>query len=253
MLARKTIAYGELSKVLNKKLKSSQLKESSAQEFDSSYESESFKSASEGEEHGSSNTEKIQETPAEVSSSVVENLENRFVLVGPIRDVKLAEMSRSEGKKKGKEREGESGKERGNGKKGVPAICGVVEESGIKSGGSGSGEAVEGLVHLRKQRDEPVSSAEETLADLLKRFGASYDPKKRKDTSQKAPIDFKPTKKRKTSSPKPTISSVPRGRAIRSKVKQSEAKLQRALEESTKKKKEKGKAKVTESSEAAEE
>nr|XP_009771586.1 PREDICTED: protein ENL-like [Nicotiana sylvestris] len=233
MLSRKTVASGELSKVLNKKLKVSQSKESSAQESDSSFESESFKSASEGEEHGSSDTEKFKKPM--------------------LRDVKLAETSRSGGKKKGKKREGESGEERVNRKKGVPAICGVVEESGIKSGGSGSGEVAEGLVHLSKQRDEPVSSAEETLAGLLKKVGASYDLKKLKATSQKAPIASKPTKKSKTSSPKPTVPSVPKGRATRSKVKQSEAELQKALEESKKKKKEKGKTKVAESSKVVEE
>nr|XP_016452863.1 PREDICTED: protein TonB-like [Nicotiana tabacum] len=52
----------------------------------------------------------------------------------------------------------------------VPAICGVeqenVEESGKKSGGSGSGEASEGFVNLRAQGDKLGSSTKETLADL---------------------------------------------------------------------------------------
>ncbi|XP_070020228.1 protein gar2-like [Nicotiana sylvestris] len=256
MLARKTVASGALRKVLNEKLKASKRKESPTQESDSSFESEAFISTSEGGEHGSSNTTKIQETPGEVSScvvlsTVVENVENRFVLVGPVKDVKGAESSRSGGKKKKKE--GASDDERGNGKEKVMAISGGVEEGGNKSGGSGSGEAAEGLVHLSKQQDEPGSSVEETLADLLKRVGASYDPKKRKASTQKAPTASKPIKKSKMSFPKPTIPSVPKGRATRSRVRQSEAELQKALVESKKKKKEKGKAKVVESYEVAEE
>nr|XP_009761592.1 PREDICTED: uncharacterized protein LOC104213746 [Nicotiana sylvestris] len=147
MLARKTVASGALRK---------------------------------GDGHGSSDSEKTQEFPTEVSSSVIENLETRVVLVGPIRDVKLAETSRSGGKKKSKkekEREGAYGEERENRKGAVLAICGVaqerLEESGMKLGGSGSGEAAEGLVHLSKRRDEPVSSTEETLADLLIKIGAT--------------------------------------------------------------------------------
>ncbi|XP_070020164.1 uncharacterized protein [Nicotiana sylvestris] len=200
MLARKNVASRALRKVVNEKLKASQRKESPIQESDSSSESEAFISASEGEEHGSSDSAKIQETPGEVL-----------------------------------------------------AICGGVEEDGNKSGGSGSGEAAEGLVHLSKQQDEPVSSVEETLADLLKRVGASYDPKKRKASTQKAPTASKKTKKSKMSSTKPTVPSIPKGRATRSRVGQSEVELQKALEESKKKKKEKGKAKVVESSEVAEE
>nr|XP_009795966.1 PREDICTED: uncharacterized protein LOC104242588 [Nicotiana sylvestris] len=182
MLARKTIAFGALRKVLNEKLKASQRKESPTQESNSSSESEAFISTNEGEEHGSSDTAKIQETPGEVSSCVVlsivvENVENRFVLVGPVKDVKGDESSRS-------------------------------------------GEG-----------------------------WASYDPKKRKASTQKAPTTSKSTKKSKMSSPKPTVPSVPKGRATRSRVRQSKAELQKALEESKKKKKEKGKAKSVESSE----
>ncbi|XP_070024986.1 uncharacterized protein [Nicotiana sylvestris] len=230
MLARKTVASGALRKVLNEKLKAIQKSESPTQESNSSSESEAFISASEGEEYGSSDTDKIQETPGEVSScmvfsTVVENVENRFVLFGPVKDVKGAESSRSGG----------------------------VEEGGNKSGGSGSGEAAERLVHLSKQQDEPGSSVEETLADLLKRVGASYDPKKHKASTQKARTASKTTKKSKVSSPKPTVPSVPKGRATRSRVRQSEAELQKALEESKKKMKEKGKANVVESSEIADE
>nr|XP_016498542.1 PREDICTED: uncharacterized protein LOC107817257 [Nicotiana tabacum] len=237
MLAKKTVASGDLRKVLNERLKANQVKESPAPNSGSSSESESFQSATEGEGHRSFDSEKTQEFPTEVSTSIVENFETRFVLVGPIRDVKLAKTSRSVGKKKsekGKEKEGACSEERGNGKGAVLAICGVaherLEESDMKSGGSGSGEAAEGLFHLSKSRDEPVPSTEETLADLLRKIGTSYDPKKRKATTPKAPNVPKPSKKRKTSSPKPTASSMPKGRATRSRVKQSEVDLQKALE-----------------------
>ncbi|XP_070022752.1 protein pxr1-like [Nicotiana sylvestris] len=123
----------------------------------------------------------------------------------------------------------------------------------MKSGGSGSGEAAEGLVHLSKRRDEPISSTEETLADLLRNIGTSYNPKKRKATTPKAPNVPKSSKKRKTSSPKSTASSMPKGRATRSRVKQSEYDLQKALEESKKRKMGKGKGKVAESSKVVEE
>nr|XP_016455665.1 PREDICTED: uncharacterized protein LOC107779701 [Nicotiana tabacum] len=180
MLARKTVASGALRKVLNERLKVSQVKESPDPKSDSSSEYESFQSATEGDGHGSSGSKKTQESPSEVSSSMVENLETRFVPVEPIRDVELPEMSRSGG-------------------------------------------------------------------------WASYDPKKRKAIASKVLNVTKPSKKRKASSPTPTASSVPRGRATRSRVKQCEANLQKALEESKKKKKDRGKGKVAESSEAFEE
>nr|XP_016440658.1 PREDICTED: uncharacterized protein LOC107766394 [Nicotiana tabacum] len=183
MLARKTVAFGALRKALNERLKASQVKESQAPNFDSISKSESYQSTTEGEGHGSSDSEKIQESPSEVSSSVIENLETRFVLVGPIRDVEVPEKRRS----------GER-----------------VEESGMKSSGSGSGEAAEELVYLSTRRDEPVSSTEKTLADLLKKVGASYDPKKRRTPTTKAPNIPKPSKKIKASPPTPTASSLSR-------------------------------------------
>ncbi|XP_019238905.1 PREDICTED: ena/VASP-like protein [Nicotiana attenuata] len=176
MLARKTVAYGSLRKVLNEKLQASQRKEVTTKECDSSSESEKFISAGEREEPGSSDTDKSQETPGE--------------------------------KKKGK----------------VLAICGTGEEGGMKSGGNGSGEAAEGLINLSEQPDEPGSSVEETLADMLKKVEANHDPKKRKASSQRTPIASKPTKKSKVSSPK---SAAPRGRAIRSRVRQSEQNCKR--------------------------
>ncbi|XP_070009936.1 uncharacterized protein [Nicotiana sylvestris] len=67
-----------------------------------------------------------------------------------------------------------------------------VEESGKKSKGSSSSEAAEGLLNLSTQGDEPGSSTEVTLADLLKKVV---------------------------------------GRATRSRVKQSKSDLQKALAE----------------------
>ncbi|XP_019259246.1 PREDICTED: uncharacterized protein LOC109237394 [Nicotiana attenuata] len=133
MLARKTVVSGALSKKLNEKLKASQVQDSN-----SNSGSESYKSASEGED---------------------------------------------------------------------------LEETGKKPGGSGSGEAAEGLVNLCAQEDELGSSTKETLADLLKKVG---------------------------------------GRSTRSRVKHSESDLQKALAESKKKRMAKGKGKVAESSEAVE-
>ncbi|XP_070010457.1 uncharacterized protein [Nicotiana sylvestris] len=242
MHARKTVASGTLLKKLNEQLKASQAQDS---------DSESYKSASQGEGPGSSDSKKTQESPPRVSSSLSENLENRFILVGSIRDVELPESRRSGGKKKSekeKEREGECGDVRGKGK-------GVVDhsptvDSGKKSGGSGSGEVAEGLVNLSAQRDEPGSSTEETLADLLKKVGASYDPNKRKSSTPKAPSALKPSKKRKASSSTTTETSLPKGRATRSRVKWSESDIQKALAESKKKMMDKEKGKVIESSEA---
>nr|XP_009788983.1 PREDICTED: ena/VASP-like protein [Nicotiana sylvestris] len=127
-----------------------------------------------------------------------------------------------------------------------------LEESGNKSRGSGSGEAAEGMVNLSTQGDEPGSSTEETLADLLKKVGGSYDPKKQRTPTPKAPSIPKPSKKRKALSPTTTEFSLPKGRATRSKVKQSESDLQKALAESKKKKLAKGKGKATKSLEVVE-
>ncbi|XP_070020116.1 uncharacterized protein [Nicotiana sylvestris] len=172
MLARKTVAFGALSKKLNETLKANQVQDS-----DSNSDSESNKSASEGEGPGSSDSEKTQESPSKVSSSLTENLENRFVLVGPIRDVELPEVRRTEGKKQFRKRKkkGACGDERVKGKRvvdhsptgdlSVPAICGVeqenVEESGKKSGGSGSGEASEGKKkRIAKEKGEAAEASE---------------------------------------------------------------------------------------------
>ncbi|XP_070013783.1 uncharacterized protein [Nicotiana sylvestris] len=209
MFARKTVASGALSKKLNEQLKASQ-----AQDSDSNSDSESYKSASEGEGPGSSESEKAQESPSKVKRNL-----------------------------KKKKREGGYGDERGKGKGvvdhsptadlSVLAICGVVQEN-VEESGNKSGEV----------GDEPGSSTEETLADLLKKVGASYDPKKRRTPTPKAPSAPKPSKKRKASSPTTTETSLPKGRATKSRVKQSESDLQKALAESKKKMMAKGKGKV---------
>nr|XP_016461793.1 PREDICTED: uncharacterized protein LOC107785080 [Nicotiana tabacum] len=224
MLAWKTVASGALKKKLNEKL-NEKLKASQVQDSDSNSDFESYISASEGEGLGSSDSEKTQKSPFKVSSSLSENLEIRFVLVGPIKDVELPKLRRS----------GEN-----------------VEESGKKSGESGFGEAAEGLVHLSTQGDELGSSTEETLADLLKTVGASYDPKKRRTPTPKTPSSPKPSNKRKASSPTTTEISLPKGRATRSRAKQNDSDIQKALAESKKKKPAKGKGKVAESSEVVE-
>ncbi|XP_070015257.1 uncharacterized protein [Nicotiana sylvestris] len=194
MLAQKTIATGALSKRLNAQLKATQAQESK-------HSDDSFKSASEGEGPASSDSEKIQSSPSEVRSPLVESVENRCVL---------------------------------------------VRRKWQKTRGSGSGEAAEGLVNLSSHMDESGSSIEETIADLLKKVGASYNPKKRRTPTPKIPSTTKNTKKRKVNSPTTTEIPLPKGRATRSIVKQSESELQKALDESKKKMIDKGKAKVAE-------
>ncbi|XP_070020196.1 uncharacterized protein [Nicotiana sylvestris] len=167
MLARKTVATGALSKRLNEKSKANQ-----AQDFENS--DDSFKSASEGEGTGSSNSEKAQNSPSEESEGVHSDVTGKGKEV--VDSSPTSELVR-------------------------PAICGVehatMEESSKKTWESGSGEAAGGLVNLISQADEPSSSIEETLADLLKKVGSSYDPKKRITQIPKAPITAKPSKKKK--------------------------------------------------------
>ncbi|XP_070015441.1 uncharacterized protein [Nicotiana sylvestris] len=260
MLARKTVAIGALSRKLNEKLKPSQAQ-------DSENSDDSFKSASEWEGTGSSDSEKAQNPPSKARSALAENLENKFVLVGSVRNVELPKLRRRGSKNKGEkenESKGTCSDVRGKGKGVVgssptseliiPTICGVehatVEESGKKSGGSGLVEAAKGLVNLSSQADEPGSSIEETLADLLRKVGANNDPKKRRTPTPKAPSTAKPSKKIKASSPTTAAIPLPKGRATRSRVKQSESELQKSLAESKKKRMDKGKGKVAESSEA---
>ncbi|XP_070034568.1 intracellular protein transport protein USO1-like [Nicotiana tomentosiformis] len=110
-----------------------------------------------------------------------------------------------------------------------------IEESVKKTGGSGSGEAAEGLVQLGKNVDEPVSSEQETLINLLKRVTESYNPKKKVSSKAKTPGTARAKKK---------------GRTTRSQLKQNEAELEKALEESRTKVVAKGKKKMGEHVEA---
>ncbi|XP_070049229.1 uncharacterized protein [Nicotiana tomentosiformis] len=233
MLARKIVAGSELSKKLDAQLKASQDQEPQNSE-------ESFKSAIEGEETGSSDTEQVTSGPnttAKVISELAENLENMLILVGSVVDVESSESRRIGGKnKKEKEKESEE--------------SGQIEESVKKNGGSGSGEAAEGLVKLGKKINEPGSSVEETLTDLLKKVSESYNPKNKRTSKAKIPGTARANKKRKA--PPSDSAEIPptRGRATRSQLKQSEADLQKALEESKRKAVAKGKKKMAEPVEA---
>jgi len=120
------------------------------------------------------------------------------------------------------------------------------EEGGRHTGASESGEATEGLVNLGKQADKPGSSAEETLADLLKKLSDSYQPKKNITPKATTSGTARANKKWKVSPSETSDIPLPRGRTTRSKLKQSEKELQRALEESKKKRVDKGKEKVVE-------
>ncbi|XP_070011068.1 uncharacterized protein [Nicotiana sylvestris] len=208
ILARKTVATGELSKKLNAKLKASQAQ-------DSENSDDSFKSTSEGEGTGSSDSEKAQNPPSKVRSVLVENLDNRFVLVRSVMNMEMPESRRRGGKNK-------SEKEK--------------ESEGVSSDVRGKGKEV----------DESSPTSKMTLADLLKKADASYNPKKRRTSTPKAHITTKTTKKRKATSPTTTEIPLPKGRTTRSKLKQSEDELQKAMAESKKKIMDKGKAKVAE-------
>ncbi|XP_019237340.1 PREDICTED: uncharacterized protein LOC109217535 [Nicotiana attenuata] len=182
MFARKKVDGRELSKKLDAQLKASQAQEPHNSE-------ESYKSATEGEETESSDTENVTSGP----DTTTECQENK---------------------------------------------------------GSRSGEAAKGLVNLGQKVDEPGSSVEETLADLLKKVGDSYNPKKKRTSKAKTPGIARSNKKMKAA-PSVTIEIPPtRGRATRSQLKQNEEELQRALEESKKKRMDKGKKKVGEPVEA---
>ncbi|XP_070021515.1 uncharacterized protein [Nicotiana sylvestris] len=163
-------------------------------------------------------------------------------------------------REKEKESEGVSSDMRGKGKEVVDssptsetvkmAIYGAepekVVESSKKTGGSGSGGAAEEIVNLSSHTDEPGSSIEETLADLLKNVGASYNPKKRRTPTPTIPSTARTSKKRKVASSITTDISLPKGKSTRSKLKQSEDELQKAMEGSKKKRMDRGKAKVAE-------
>ncbi|XP_070043255.1 uncharacterized protein [Nicotiana tomentosiformis] len=261
-IARKTVARSELSHKLDEQLKASVVQE--PQIFE-----ESFKSATEWEETISSETKQVTSSPkitSEIISEFTENLENRFVLVGTVADVETTESGNIGGKdkkkKKEKESEGAQGDVREMGKgvvESLPILVGLTEETRAmvlwseesaeeeenlrEKGGSVSGEAVEGLVRLWKRFQEPVSSVQEPLEDLLKRVSDSYNPKRKKSSEVKIPGTSRANKKRKTASSIPIETPPTRGRATRSQKKHSEAKLEKALEECKRKAAAKGKKK----------
>ncbi|XP_070035217.1 protein pxr1-like [Nicotiana tomentosiformis] len=173
MLARKVVAGGEQIKKINEKLKAGQADE--PQKSD-----ESFKSATEGEE------------------TVAANLETRFVLVGTVVGVEIAEYEKIGGKNKWR-KEKESEGARGN-----------VREMG-----------------------KEVDESSPTPSSVVKVPGTSRANKKRKVTSS-IPVETPPT----------------RGRTTRSQKKQSEAELEKAVEESKRKVAAKGNKKVGEPVEA---
>ncbi|XP_075111151.1 uncharacterized protein LOC107793019 [Nicotiana tabacum] len=116
------------------------------------------------------------------------------------------------------------------------------EESVREKGGSGSGEAAKGLVRLGKNVQEPVPSEREPLEDLLRKVSDNY-PKKKKSSRVKVHGTARANKKRKAASSIPVETPRTRERATRSQKKQSEAKLEKALEESKRKTGAKGKKK----------
>ncbi|XP_019266051.1 PREDICTED: triadin-like [Nicotiana attenuata] len=163
MLARKTVETGALSKKLNEKLKASQAQ-------DSENSDDLFKSASEGEGTGLLTLRRLK-TPL-------------------LRNVELPVSRRRGGKNKGekeKESEGASSDVRGIGTEVVDssptsemvraAICGtedeIVGESGKKIGGSGSGEATEGLVNLSSQGRATRSIVKQSESELQKALAES--------------------------------------------------------------------------------
>nr|XP_016456920.1 PREDICTED: uncharacterized protein LOC107780835 [Nicotiana tabacum] len=217
---------------------------------------DSFKYATEREETVSSETEEVKFGPkvtSVVTSKVTANLETRFVLEGKMTGVDTAEFEKMGGKnKKGKEKESEGaqGDVRGMGQEvaessptpvGLTDAIGVMEggseestkkEKSVKEkGGSGSGEAAEGLIRLGKKVQEPVPSEQEPLEDLLKKVCNSYNPTKKRSSRVKVPSTGRANKKRKAASSIPVETSPTRGRATRSQKKQSEAELEKALKE----------------------
>ncbi|XP_070056775.1 uncharacterized protein [Nicotiana tomentosiformis] len=101
-------------------------------------------------------------------------------------------------------------------------------------------------VRLRKRFQEAVSSVQEPLEDLLKTMSDSYNPKRKNNSLVKISGTARVNKKRKTASSIFVVTPPTRGRATRSQKKQSEAELEKALEESKRKAAAKGKKKMVE-------
>ncbi|XP_070042495.1 DEK domain-containing chromatin-associated protein 2-like [Nicotiana tomentosiformis] len=242
MIARKVIAGREQIKKINKRLKAG--REEEPQKSD-----ESFKSATEGKEMVSSETEQVTyslKVTTQIIFEIATNLETRFVLVGTVAGVETTEFGKVGSKnEKRKEKKSEGARS---------VVRGIFwrRRECERNRGSRSGEADEELVRLRKDAQEPVPSDQETLADLLKRVTDSYNPKKKRSSGVKVPGTARANKKRKAASSIPVEIPPTRGRATRSQKKQSEAELEKTLAESKRNIVVKGKKKVVEPVEAVE-
>ncbi|XP_070044877.1 uncharacterized protein [Nicotiana tomentosiformis] len=226
MLAHKVVMGRAQIKKINEKFKAR--KEEEPQKSD-----ESFKSSTEGEETVSSKTEHVSSGPKvthETISEVAANLENRVK----------------------KESKGVRSAVRGKGKRvadSSPTPVRLTKDTGAmvvweeKSGGED--ESVQKI-----GGNEPGSSVEETLADLLKKVSQSYNPKKKRTSKAKISGTARANKKRKVAPSDSAENPPTRGRATRSQRKQNEADLQKALEESKRKAVAKGKKKMAEPVEA---
>nr|XP_009759801.1 PREDICTED: uncharacterized protein LOC104212277 [Nicotiana sylvestris] len=123
----------------------------------------------------------------------------------------------------------------------------LLEKKNVReTRGSGSGEAAEGLVRLGKNVQASIPSEKEPFSDLLKKVSDSYNPKKKRSSGVKVPGTARENKKRKFVSSIPVETLLTKGRATRGQMKQSDAELEKALEESKKKVVAKGKKKVVE-------
>nr|XP_009594429.1 myosin-2 heavy chain-like [Nicotiana tomentosiformis] len=250
MIARKVVVGGEQIKKINEQLKASRAEE--PQKFE-----ESFKCATEGEETVSYKIEQVtssQKITSETISEVAEKLENSLVLVGTMAGVETTESGKLGGKnkkKKEKESEGTQGYVRGMGKgvaKSSPTPVGLTEETRamVVSSEESAGE------EERKNIQELVPYVKEPLEDLLKRVSDSYNPKQKKSLGVKILGTVRANKKRKAASSIPVETPPTRGRDTRSQKKQSEAELEKALEDSKRKVASKGKKKMVEHVEAVE-
>ncbi|XP_070055286.1 uncharacterized protein [Nicotiana tomentosiformis] len=232
MIARKVVVGGEQIKKINEQLKASRAEE--PQKFE-----ESFKCATEGEETVSYKIEQVtssQKITSETISEVAEKLENSLVLVGTMAGVETTESGKLGGKnkkKKEKESEGTQGYVRGMGKgvaKSSPTPVGLTEET----------------------RAMVVSSEESAGEEESLREKRGYNPKQKKSLGVKILGTVRANKKRKAASSIPVETPPTRGRDTRSQKKQSEAELEKALEDSKRKVASKGKKKMVEHVEAVE-
>ncbi|XP_070020145.1 uncharacterized protein [Nicotiana sylvestris] len=222
-MARKIVTRGEQIEKINKQFKAGREEESRKSE-------DTLKSATEGEESGSSKTEQL-----------LQNLENKFVLVGFTAGVETTESREVGGNnEKGKEKESKGARSvvRGKGKRVVdssPTIVSLTNETGA-------------IVVL----GEESAGIEESVYKIG--VNESYNPKKKGSSKAKTPGTARTNKKRKAAPSVPFVTveiSPTKGRATRSQKRQNEEKLEKTLEESRRKAVAKGKKKMSEPIEAA--